>query len=160
MPWKPTSYAAVGSSRAVCHACCARLLSPGAVCTQQMITQGIDSLAAPAQPAAAPVPHARRQTVCHGPLPTVEAALGLQLAASAVSLGSSSVRCRQKMEGITRSSSRAAASVAIRHAAPCAIAPSDRLPSEQIGYAAVSASQAVMDAAPDYYLRAPCAPCK
>ena len=52
--------------------------------------------------------------------------MGLQPAASAVSSGSSSVRCRQRMEGITRSSSRAAANVAIRRAAPCTIAPSDR----------------------------------
>ena len=56
--------------------------------------------------------------------------MGLQPAAPAVSSGSSSVRCREQAEGITRSSSRAAATIAIaaaiRGAAPCTIAPSDR----------------------------------
>jgi len=90
---------------------------------QQMMTQGLDRPAAPVQPAAAPAPHARRHTVCHGTLPTAQAALRLQPAVSAVSSGSSSVRCRHRVEGITQPGSRAAATDAIHRAAPCAVAP-------------------------------------
>ena len=54
-----------------------------------MTTQGPDRLAAPVQPAAAPAPRARHHAVCHGPLPTAEAAFGLQPAAPAIPLASS-----------------------------------------------------------------------
>ena len=68
--------------------CCARLTSATACAPQQLITEGPGRLAAPVQPAAAPAPRARHHTVRHGPLPAAGAALGLQPAASAISLAS------------------------------------------------------------------------
>ena len=56
-----------------------------------------------------PAPRARLYSVRHGTFPAAKEALGLQPAASAVSQGSSSVRCREGVEGIARLGSRAAA---------------------------------------------------
>jgi hypothetical protein len=86
LPSESTSCAAVSASQAAVYA--VRDYYLRAPCaSQQMKTQGSDRLAAPVRPAAAPAPRARSYAVCHGPLPTAEAALGLQPAASAVSLG-------------------------------------------------------------------------
>jgi len=105
LPPQPTSCAAVGASQAAMDAAPDSYLR--APCApQQMMTQGLDRPAAPIQPAAAPAPCTRRHVVCHGTFPAAEAALGLQPAAPAVSSGSSSVRCRERAEGISRSSSR------------------------------------------------------
>jgi hypothetical protein len=137
------------------HVCCARLLSPSAVCTQQMMTQGAGRPAAPTQPAAAPAPRARLYAVCHGPLPTAEAALGLQPAAPAVSLDQFICQMQAEVDGITRSSIKPAATVAIHRAAPCAVAPPSRFTSsEHTSCAAVDATRARLYAAPRQCLRA------
>ena len=60
------------------HGCCARLLSPSAVCTLQMITQRFNHLTAPNRTEVAPAPCPRLHTVCHGTFPAAKAALGLQ----------------------------------------------------------------------------------
>ena len=72
--------------------------------------------------------HRRAQlyTVCRGTFPAARAALGLQPAAAAVSLGNPSVRCRDGMGDIARLGSRAAATGAIHRAAPCSKAPPGR----------------------------------
>ena len=76
--------------------CCAGLILR-ASCTQQIMTQGFGRLTAPVRPAAALVPRARQYVVCRGPFQTLKAALGLQPAASAVSLGS--FICQMQEEG-------------------------------------------------------------
>ena len=186
-----------------------------------MMIQGFDRLAAPARKVAAPAPRARWHAVCYGTFPASEAALGLQPAASAVSLGS--FICQMQGEDGGNYHDRAAgqrqplrfaalhraplfrpaglppeqvrhylcaqrAPIQHRsHSAPAALAPTllsatphsrasehdaaaqsycfvlpvlhiPQLPPKQISCAALGASQACMYAAPDYNLRAPCAP--
>ena len=117
-----TSYAAVGASQPVRYAAPDYYLEAPCA-SHQMITQGFDRLAAPSRPAAAPAPRSRQHDVCHGSLPTAEAALGLQPAASAVSSwGNQLSYCRQRWRN-TQSGSRAAATRAIHRAAPCAAVP-------------------------------------
>ena len=117
-----TSYASVGASQPVRYAAPDYYLEAPCA-SHQMITQGFDRLAAPIRPAAAPAPRSRQHDVCHGSLPTAEAALGLQPAASAVSSwGNQLSYCRQRWRN-TQSGSRAAATRAIHRAAPCAAVP-------------------------------------
>jgi hypothetical protein len=75
-----------GRHPASCHALRAINISERRLHHQQAMTQGFDRLAAQPRPAVAPAPRAQLYTVCSGKFLAAEAALGLQPAASAVSL--------------------------------------------------------------------------
>ena len=104
--------------------CCSRLTSPSAVCTAAADHRRT-------RPSRCPSPASIHPCTSH----TASYGMPQAIAGGGSSPGTAAscicyflwrhhaVRCRQRMEGITRSSSRAAATVAIRRAAPCAVAP-------------------------------------
>jgi len=153
LPPEQTTNAA-GRRLASRRVCCARFVSPSAMCTQQMMTQGLDRPAAPSRPAAAPVPCARLYTVCRGTFSAAEAALGLQPAAPAVSLDDSICQMQGGDGGIiARLGSRAAETVRFIALHRVQKLRPANLPPEQTTNAAVGASQAVVYAVRNSYLR-------
>ena len=132
-------------------ACCARIISPSAVCTTSRRLHK-DSTASLPQSGRRPPLHLARGVIRYGMgyFRRRKQLWGCSQLHLPCRWGNSSVRCREGMEGIN--CTRAAATDAIHRAAPCAVVPPDYLTpelQEQTSYAALRAPRAATYPAPD-----------